>query len=121
MTGMRILQVILDGQRDPQRLAALADPHVQATRKEIAQSLEGHWQEDLPFALQQVHDLYFTYLESITACDRRIAAHLKTLEAKVELAAHPSRRHRPSIDCPAASTFPRSTCRRNSIASPAWT
>ncbi len=88
-TGMRILQAILDGQRDPQRLAALADPRVQASRKEIAQSLEGHWREDLLFVLQQVHDLYFTYLESITACDRRIEAHLKTLEAKVDLSAPP--------------------------------
>ena len=89
MTGMRILQAILDGQRDPQRLAALADPRVQASRKEIAQSLEGHWREDLLFVLQQVHDLYFTYLESITACDRRIEAHLKTLEAKADVAAPP--------------------------------
>jgi transposase len=89
MTGMRILQAILDGQRDPQCLAALADPHVHASRKEIAQSLEGHWREDLLFVLQQVHDLYFTYLESITACDRRIEAHLKTLEAKVDLATQP--------------------------------
>ena len=88
-TGMAIVQAILDGQRDPQRLAALADPRVQASRKEIAQSLEGHWREDLLFVLRQVHDLYFTYLESITACDRRIEAHLKTLEAKADVAAQP--------------------------------
>ena len=88
-TGMAMVQAILDGQRDPQRLAALADPRVQASRKEIAQSLEGHWREDLLFVLQQVHDLYFTYLESITACDRRIEAHLKTLEAKADVAAPP--------------------------------
>ena len=88
-TGMAIVQAILDGQRDPQRLAALADPHVKATRKEIAQSLEGHWGEDLLFVLQQVHDLYFIYLESIRGCDRRIEAHLKTLEAKADVAAPP--------------------------------
>jgi transposase len=88
-TGMAIVEAILEGQRDPQRLAALADPRVQASRKEIAQSLEGHWREDLLFVLQQVHDLYFTYLESIRACDRRIEAHLKTLETKADLAAPP--------------------------------
>ena len=88
-TGMAIVQAILEGQRDPQRLAALADPHVKATRKEIAQSLEGHWREDLLFVLQQVHDLYFIYLESIRGCDRRIEAHLKTLEAKADVAAPP--------------------------------
>ena len=89
MTGMAIVEAILEGQRDPQRLAALADPRVQASRKEIAQSLEGDWREDLLFVLQQVHDLYFTYLESIRACDRRIEAHLKTLETKADLAAEP--------------------------------
>jgi len=114
-TGMKIVQAILDGQRDPQRLAALADPHVKATRKEIAQSLEGHWREDLLFGLQQVHVLYFTYLESITGCDRRVEAHLKSWRPRPTWP--PQRRHA----CLAASTFPRPTCGRNSIALPAWT
>src|SRR5215469_10650633 len=111
-TGMVIVQAILDGQRDPQRLAALADPRVKATRKQIAQSLEGHWREDLLFVLQQVHDLYLTYLESITACDRRIKAHLKTLEAKVDVVAQPlpetprlPRRKHISPDQPAGGTL----------------
>jgi transposase len=52
-TRMAIVQAILDGERDPQRLAALADPRVQASRREIAQSLEGHGRDDLLFVLQQ--------------------------------------------------------------------
>jgi transposase len=88
-TGMAILQAILSGERDPQRLAALADRRIQASRQEIAQSLEGHWREDLLFVLQQVHDLYFFHLESITGCDRQIEAHLQTLAAKVEVGAQP--------------------------------
>jgi transposase len=86
---MAILQAILSGERDPQRLAALADRRIQASRQEIAQSLEGHWREDLLFVLQQVHDLYFFHLESITGCDRQIEAHLQTLAAKVEVGAQP--------------------------------
>lgn len=89
VTGIRIVQAILKGERNPQRLSALADPRVRANRTQIAQSLEGHWREELLFVLQQVHDLYFTYLESIAACDRRIEAHLKTLEDKVNLTAQP--------------------------------
>src|SRR5579863_321056 len=88
-SGMAIVEAILQGERDPQRLAALADRRVQASRKEIAQSLEGQWREDLLFVLQQVHDEYFFHLDSITACDQHIAAHLQTLEGKVDLAAHP--------------------------------
>jgi len=89
MTGMRILQAILNGQRDPQKLAALADPRVEASRKEIAQSLEGNWREDLLFVLGQVHDLYHTYLQGIAECDRRVEAHLKTFPAKVDATASP--------------------------------
>jgi transposase len=88
-TGMAILKAILSGERDPQRLAALADRRIQASRQEIAQSLEGHWREDLLFVLQQVHDLYFFYLQSLSDCDRHIEAHLKTLQTKVEGAAQP--------------------------------
>jgi transposase len=88
-TGMAILKAILSGERDPQRLAALADRRIQASRQEIAQSLEGQWQEDLLFVLRQVHDLYFFHLESITDCDRHIEAHLKTLDAKVGVARQP--------------------------------
>jgi transposase len=106
MTGMAILQAILDGQRDPQQLAALADPRVQASRKEIAQSLEGHWREDLLFVLGQVHDLYFTYLESITACDQRIAAHLQTMPAKVDVVAQPLPEARPKDRLPNRKHIP---------------
>jgi transposase len=88
-SGMEILKAILSGERNPQRLAALADPRVKASRKEIAQSLEGHWRDDLLFVLRQVHDLYFFHLESIADCDRHIEAHLKTLESKVAGAEQP--------------------------------
>jgi len=88
-TGMAILKAILGGERDPQRLAALADRRIQASRQEIAQSLEGHWREDLLFVLRQVHDLYFFHLESLTGCDRQIEDHLKTLAAKVDVAKQP--------------------------------
>jgi len=88
-TGMAILKAILSGERDPQRLATLADRRIQASRQEIAQSLEGQWREDLLFVLRQVHDLYFFHLDSIADCDRHIEAHLKTLDAKAEGARPP--------------------------------
>jgi transposase len=88
-SGMAILGAILEGERDPQQLAALAHSRVQASRQEIAQSLEGHWREDLLFVLRQVHELYFTYLQKITECDQHVAAHLQTLEGKVDLQTQP--------------------------------
>ncbi|MDE3181308.1 MAG: IS110 family transposase, partial [Acidobacteriota bacterium] len=106
MTGMAILQAILDGERDPDRLAALADPRIQARPKEIAQSLEGHWREELLFVLRQIHALYFTHLRSIRECDQRIEAHLKTLEGKVDLAAQPLPAARPKNRLPKRKHIP---------------
>src|ERR1700757_3286940 len=57
-TGQAIINAILAGERDPHKLAALRDPRVKASEEEIAQSLEGNWQEDLLFVLQQEHAGY---------------------------------------------------------------
>jgi transposase len=89
MTGMKILQAILDGERDPRKLAALADARIQASREEVAQSLEGHWREECLFVLQQVHDLYYTCLEKIRECDERIETQLQAIAAKVDPAVRP--------------------------------
>jgi transposase len=106
MTGMKILQAILDGERNPQKLAALADPHIQASRKEIAQSLEGHWRKDCLFVLQQVHDLYYTYLGKIRECDERIEAQLQTMPAKVDVEAKPLPAARPKNRLPKRKHIP---------------
>src|SRR5437667_4738068 len=53
VSGMRILQAILKGERDPKVLATLADPNVKASRTVIAKSLQGNWRDALLFVLQQ--------------------------------------------------------------------
>src|ERR1022692_1477731 len=58
VTGQTIIKAILGGQRDPHKLAEFRNPRVQASEEEIARSLEGHWQEDLLFVLQQEQDGY---------------------------------------------------------------
>ena len=52
-SGQAILRAILEGERDPHELAALCQSNVKASEEEIARSLEGNWQEDLLFLLQQ--------------------------------------------------------------------
>ena len=51
LTGQAIVGAILQGARDPYKLAALSDPHIQASKEEIARSLEGTWREDVRFEL----------------------------------------------------------------------
>ena len=53
-TGMAILRDIVRGERDPERLAMHKHSRIRASRKEIAQSLEGTWRPELLFVLEQV-------------------------------------------------------------------
>ena len=69
VSGMNIIQAILDGERDPWELAALAAPGVKATSEEIVKSLEGNWRQELLFVLRQQVELYRTYQEKIRDCD----------------------------------------------------
>jgi transposase len=83
-SGMNIIQAILDGERDPWRLAALVMPGVKATPEDIAKSLEGNWREELLFVLRQHVELYQIYQEKITDCDLQLRKHLETLGSKID-------------------------------------
>jgi len=85
VSGMRILEAILEGQRDPYVLAALADPQVKATQEVIAKSLEGNWREELVFVLRQEVWLYRAYQKQIGECDLQLQNHLQTMTPKAGL------------------------------------
>jgi transposase len=84
LTGLTIIQAILAGERDRYKLADLAHARIQATREEIARSLEGNWRKELLFILQQELNLYLIYQQQIAECDTALAAHLPTLDDKAE-------------------------------------
>jgi transposase len=88
-TGLAIIQAILEGERDRYKLADLADARIQATREEIARSLEGNWRKELLFILQQERNLYQIYQQQIAECDTALAAHLQTLDDKAEPGSKP--------------------------------
>ena len=79
-TGMRIIRAILAGERNPDRLALLRDPHCKNPLATIAKALHGDWREEHLFALQQALELVEAYQAKIAACDERIQAHLQTFE-----------------------------------------
>jgi transposase len=89
LTGLTIIQAILAGERDRYKLADLANFRIQASREEVARSLEGNWRKELLFILQQELNLYQTYQQQIAECDTALAAHLQTLEDKVEPGSQP--------------------------------
>ena len=80
LTGQSIIKAILDGERDPWQLAAYRDPRVKSSEEEIAQSLEGNWQEDLLFVLKQEQDGYEFCQKQMAECDLRLEEYLKKRE-----------------------------------------
>lgn len=82
-TGMAILRAIVDGERDPDKLASRKNSLIRASREQIAQSLAGDWREELLFVLEQSLEIYDMYLGKIRKCDQRIETHLKTMESKL--------------------------------------
>lgn len=71
-TGLAIIDSILAGERDGQRLSAHRHPNCARSREEIARALQGNWRAEHLFALEQARS-HFRYLgERIAACDARI-------------------------------------------------
>src|SRR5499427_474810 len=80
MTGQAIVKAILGGERDPYQLATLRNWRVKANEEEIARSLEGNWQEDLLFLLQQEQDGYEFCQKQMAECDQRLQRYLQQQE-----------------------------------------
>jgi transposase len=76
-SGQAIIHAILKGERDPHELAALCDSRVKASEDEIARSLEGNWQEDLLFVLQQEQHGYEFCQKQMVECDQCLEHYLQ--------------------------------------------
>ena len=68
VTGLRIIRAIVSGQRDPRQLAKLRDVRVRAGEEEIVCSLEGNWQSDVLFELEQALETY-DFHQTFGACE----------------------------------------------------
>ena len=79
-TGMDIIEAIVQGERNPRRLARLRDPRTKSDERTIAKSLQGHWRKEHLFELTQALELYRTYQDKIAQCDREIERQLERFE-----------------------------------------
>ena len=79
VTGLAIIRAILQGERDPRKLAQLRDRRVRASEEEVAQSLQGNWREDVLFELKQVVEGYDFYRKQIAECDEQLQKYLAEL------------------------------------------
>ena len=83
-SGLAIIVAIINGERNPIRLAQLADSRCKRSREEIALSLEGTWGEDHLFELKQAYDLYKYLQGQMIECDRMIEQLLKSYTALID-------------------------------------
>jgi transposase len=88
-TGMRIINAILAGERDRQKLATLKDPRIRSSRDRIAKALEGDYRPEHLFALRQAVETYRFYQQQIAACDREVEAYMGSMEDRVDVAKNP--------------------------------
>lgn len=57
-SGQRIIESILQGKRNPEALASLAEKNCKSTPEEIAKALDGMYREEHLFVLRQEYKLY---------------------------------------------------------------
>ncbi|MCI5116295.1 MAG: IS110 family transposase [Candidatus Electrothrix sp. AX1] len=85
VTGMKIIDSILAGERNPYKLAELRDPRIKADKETIAKSLTGDYRREHLFTLNQTVASYRHTLELIRQCDAEIESYLKEFEPRVEI------------------------------------
>ena len=79
LTGRRIIEAILQGERDPRKLAALRNVQCHNDQDTIARALEGTWRPEHLFALRQAYELYRFHHRQMAECEQMIQAELAKL------------------------------------------
>ena len=81
ITGMRIIEAIVSGERNPIVLAKLRDPRCKSSEAEISKSLEGNFKSKHLLALEQNLHIYNFANENIVDCDCAIEEWVTKLQA----------------------------------------
>jgi transposase len=78
-SGLAILEAILAGERDPHKLAALADRRVKQSRAQIEAALTGDYRAEALFVVEQALQSYRHLQQQIAQCDLAIEKHLASM------------------------------------------
>ncbi|MGL9762908.1 MAG: IS110 family transposase [Wolbachia sp.] len=81
-TGMKIIKAIIEGERNPEKLAEFRDARIKNDQSTIAKALAGDYREEHLFTLKQEFELYNIYQEKIAESDKNIEVYYKTFETK---------------------------------------
>lgn len=75
-TGMAIVRAIVEGQRDPHKLAELRDPRCRKSKDQIAAHLTGHWEEAHLFHLAACLRMFDTLAAELARYEKEISRRL---------------------------------------------
>src|SRR5262252_9176310 len=84
-TGLRILEAIIAGERDPEQLAALCSSRIKASRQTVAKSLHGNWDPALLHCLKTALDTYRFTQRQIQECELCIQRQLTELDSRAPI------------------------------------
>ncbi len=71
-SGRAIIEAIISGERDAEKLANKIDYRVRKTRAEVIKALTGDWRDSYVFELKQSYELYLFFHQQIADCDRQM-------------------------------------------------
>lgn len=101
-SGLLIIESILRGERDPNKLLKLCDKQIiRKKSKEVKSSLVGNYKKEYIFMLQQAYETYQFFQQQIHSCDKEIEILLKQITKDLpkppETLPSPSRHNHPDI------------------------
>src|SRR6266508_2906491 len=80
VSGLKMIEAILAGERRAGELLALCDPQIQKNKAaRLRAALEGTWKDEHLFALRQAYALWQFYQKKIAECDQVIGALLQAV------------------------------------------
>jgi transposase len=86
-TGLAIVDAILAGERDVEKLAQLRDWRIRASEETIMKSLVGDYREEHLFTLRQSRESYRHYQRLIQEVDTRVKQMMRQLSGRVDITA----------------------------------
>ena len=85
VSGLSIVQAILDGERDPERLWGLCERNIDAKKKkDLICSLKGNYREEYLFGIKQALEMWQHYQKLQKQCDAEIEKILRKMTSDVE-------------------------------------
>jgi hypothetical protein len=104
VSGLRMIEAIIAGERDPHKLLLLCDSRIiKAKGEDVVKALEGNYNESWIFLLEQNLKMWKQHQSQLSVIDKKIEELLTALsldkeEVEAKVSAKPIRHHRPQVE-----------------------